>query len=166
MTQNNQTDSADSLPSKSDFNPWGPNALDAERAWRNFGGLTLKQAHAKFRERHYTYQEDFMFMGPKAFAFYFPVIEDFLHDVPDQSDNGDDYSSWILAHCINNQFGPHKEKVPHVIHLADRVIALSHFVRNNIQRFSKDDAERAKITDAWQELCDHVELIKQSKTNL
>ena len=106
-----------------------------------------------------------MFMGPKAFAFYFPVIEDFLHDVPEQSDNHDDYSAWILAHCIKNQFDHQKGKVPHVIHLADRVIALSQFVRNNIQRFEYNNAGRTKITEAWRELHDHVEFIKQKKTN-
>jgi hypothetical protein len=64
------------LPTERDFDPWHGN-LDAQCAWRHFGGLTLDQAHARFRENPLGYQEDFMFMGPVAFAFYFPVIEDY-----------------------------------------------------------------------------------------
>jgi hypothetical protein len=154
MTQDDHSSTAESLPSKADFNPWGPNALDAEWAWGNFGGLTMADAHTKFRERPDIYQEDFMFMGGKAFAFYFPVIEDFLHDVPDVENEGDDHQSWILAKCIQSQFDARTSS--HVVHLADRVIALSRYVRKNIRRFGYDDAERARITEVWQELEDHV----------
>src|SRR5438046_1075541 len=92
-----------SLPTELDFNPWGPDALDAQRAWRNFSGLTLDKAAKKFRERPCTYQEDFMFMGTKAFVFYFPIIEDYLREIGSAYE-GDDHEAWILAHCILNQF--------------------------------------------------------------
>ena len=160
MAENDTTGTADSLPSKADFNPWGPNAPDAECAWGNFGGLSLGDAHMKFRERPEIYQEDFMFMGGKAFAFYFPVIEDFLHDVPDDESEGDDHQSWILAKCIQNQF--EARTAAQVVHLADRVIALSRYVRKHIKRFGCDDAERTRISEAWQELEEHID---QSKAN-
>ena len=160
MTQIDDRCDADSLPSKADFNPWGPTALDAEWAWGNFGGLTLTDAHTKFRDHPDVYQEDFMFMGGKAFAFYFPVIEAFLHDVPDHANDGDDHESWILAKCIEYQFDD--QTASEVVHLADRVIALSRYVRKNIQRFGYDAAERMRITEAWQELEAHV---KRSKAN-
>jgi len=145
------SDSMDgSLPTKSDFNPWGPDALDAEYAWTNFGGLTLQEAHAKYQEEPHIYQEDFMFMGGKAFAFYFPVVEDHLRGVPNAENQGDDHQSWILAKGIQNQF--HADTAQHVLHLADRIIALSHFIRRNIRRFGDDDEERDRIAGAWQEL--------------
>src|SRR5437016_1967456 len=92
----------DSLPTERDFDPWNGD-LDSQSAWRDFGGLTLDEAHAKFRENPLYYQEDFMFMGGKAFAFYFPVVEQHLRDVS-TTDCEDDREAWILAHCIRMQF--------------------------------------------------------------
>jgi len=150
MTDTNLESTENGLPTKDDFNPWGPNNLDAEWAWDNFCGLTLEKAHAKFRERPEIYQEDFMFMGGKAFAFYFPVVERYLLDTPDFENEGDDRESWILAKCIENQF---KSKTSqYVQHLADRVTMLSQFVQKNIRRFGYDEDERKKIAEAWQEL--------------
>ncbi|MBL8820867.1 MAG: hypothetical protein JNL96_20010 [Planctomycetaceae bacterium] len=71
------------LPTEADFDPYGGD-LDAQCAWRNFGGLTLDEATNKFRERPEIYQEDFMFMGGKAFAFYFPVVEAYLRNFPEE----------------------------------------------------------------------------------
>jgi hypothetical protein len=57
------------LPTETDFDPYQGD-LDAQCAWKNFGGLTLGEAFVKFEESPETYQEDFMFMGGKAFARY------------------------------------------------------------------------------------------------
>jgi hypothetical protein len=121
------------LPTKADFNPWGPYALDAERAWRNFGGLTLAETHSKFSENPCYYQEDFMFMGGKAFAFYFSVIEDHLRQGTEVASEGDDREAWILAKGIRSQFD--RDTAHHVAPLADRIIALSQFIRGNIASF-------------------------------
>jgi hypothetical protein len=161
MTQGDLGQTTESLPTKNDFNPWGPHALDAERAWGNFGGLTLPDANAKFRKRPEIYQEDFMFMGGKAFAFYFPVIESYLREVPDETNEGDDHEAWILAKCIEQQFDG--ESVQHVLHLADRVMTLSHFVRENVRRFGYDEADRSRIRDAWRELEERVQFLRQTR---
>ncbi len=124
------------LPTKKDFNPWGPDALDAEYAWRMFGGLTLSEARAKFLDRPDSRQEDFMFMGGKAFSYYFPVIEEYLRETPEKEPEGDDRQSWILAKCILNQF--RMSTSDHMAHLAPRIISLSQFVRDNLQRFGDD----------------------------
>lgn len=52
-------------PSQVDFYPFG-GCLDAQSAWRNFGGLTLEQGHVRFCSAPEVYQEDFMFMGCRA----------------------------------------------------------------------------------------------------
>lgn len=62
------------LPSQSDFDPVGCD-LDAQSAWQTFGGLGLAEAYAKFLQVPESYQEDFMFMGSRAFAYYFPVVD-------------------------------------------------------------------------------------------
>ena len=144
-----------SLPTERDFDPWNGD-LDAQCAWKHFGGLSLEEAHARFAENPLNYQEDFMFMGGKAFAFYFPVVENHLRNVPD-ADNFDDHEAWILAHCIRNQF--EGDNLAHVRHLAQRVMDLGGFVRGNIRRFGSDEGERQRVADAWTELVDHVQAI-------
>jgi hypothetical protein len=140
------------LPSEEDFDPWH-GRLDAQVAWKRFGGLTIDEASALFRENPVVYQESFMFMGGKAFAYYFPVIEDYLRNVP----NGDhewDHESWIIAHDIRNQF--ERENFTHVRHLASRVIELAVFVQENIRRFGATEKERAKVAKAWTDLLNLV----------
>jgi hypothetical protein len=141
-----------SLPTEHDFDPFGGD-LDAQVAWRNFGGLTLEQARMKFLEMPEVYHEDFMFMGGKAFAYYFPVIEDFLKSVP-EGGNCDDHQAWILACGIQAHF--EGEDLPHVQHLTSRVIALAEYIRGHISRFGYDEGERNKVANEWSELARHV----------
>jgi hypothetical protein len=42
----------------------------------------LEQAHVRFCSAPEVYQEDFMFMGCRAFHFYFPVIDEYLRAAP------------------------------------------------------------------------------------
>jgi hypothetical protein len=151
MDQDNAMDRDSSLPVECDFDPWGGD-LDAQCAWKNFGGLTIHQAKARFRENPLYYQEDFMFMGGKAFAYYFPVIDDYLRTVPD-IETDDDHEARILADCIRNQFD---HDLSHVRHLSARVLDLADYVRRNIRRFGADDNERQCVAEAWTDLVRHV----------
>ena len=137
-----------SLPTEDDFDPWGGD-LDAQWAWRNFGGLTLDAAMKKFPEKAECYQEDFMSMGSRAFSFYFPVIESYLIDTPVEYE-GWDRCAWILAHAIKNQLQRETRSV--VLHLVPRIRNLIQFVRQNIARFDDDAAEQSRILLAWAEL--------------
>jgi hypothetical protein len=146
---------SNSLPTERDFDPWNGDQ-DAQNAWRNFGGLTIDEAQSRFRENPLYYQEDFMFMGGKAFAFYFPVLEHHLETaLRPCSDDDYDHESWILAHCIAAQFDG--DNLPYVRHLASRVIELAEFVRDNIHFAVADHGERQRVADAWRELVVLVE---------
>lgn len=161
MKKKHSRRAASTLLKYNDFNPWGYGAFDADRAWSNFGGLTLAEAHSKFRDRPDVHQEDFMFMGGKAFAFYFPVIEEYLRELPTEGEEDNDRQEWIIAKGIQLQFesdDPH-----HVLHLADRVIALSSLIQKNIHRFGNYEADRIRITEAWQELRDLVRSLAESE---
>jgi hypothetical protein len=146
------------LPTERDLDPWN-GYPDAQCAWQHFGGLTLGQAEARFRESPDYYQEDFMFMGGKAFAYYFPVIENYLRTIPDV-DCDDDHNAWILAHCIRNQFSG--DNLTQVRHLGPRVIRLAEFLREEIHRFGIDDGERQRVATAWTELVEHVKATADS----
>ena len=143
-----------SLPTESEFDPYLCD-LDAQHAWKNFGGLTVDQACAKFDEAPESYQEDFMFMGGKAFAFYYPVIDSFLRKSTELSkDDLDDRQSWILPQCIKSQFqGPRNE---HVRHLKDSVLELCGFMIENVKLFADDWRDVTEIEREWQELKQQV----------
>ena len=145
------------LPTQDDFDPWNGHP-DARWAHGIFGGLTIPEAIQEYQERPDLYWEAFMFMGGKAFAYYFPVIEHFVHSVPDfnvDDDDWDDPHGHILAKSIEVQFGP--QNYHYVQHLAARVIELARFVQDHIHRFETRDLHRGdagpeSVSDAWAEL--------------
>ena len=140
------------LPSERDFDPYVGD-LDAQHAWKQFGGLTLEQARSKFLENPMFYQEDFMFMGGKAFAYYFPVIEDYLKSVPEGT-NDHDHEAWILSCGISAHF--QGRDLPHVDHLIPRVLALADIVLGNIDRFGDSQVERNRVAGGWSDLVRQV----------
>lgn len=143
------------LPNETDFDPYHGD-LDAQCAWKNFGGLTLDEAFARFEECPETYQEDFMFMGGKAFAFYFPVIDRFLRrtiELP--AGQRGDRQSWILPQCIKNQFEGREFRL--VQHLRQPVLELCGFMLQNIHLFADDWSDVTEIERQWHELKQAVE---------
>ena len=146
--------SVDRLPSESDFIPHGTE--DEKSAWRNFGGLTVDEARARFAENPLRYQEDFMWMGTNAFLFYFPVLVDHLRRVPD-AEHDDDHEAWILSRCIKTQFEP--GTLDRLRPLVPAIVELAAFVRENIRRFGCDDEERQRVARAWRDLANHIEAL-------
>ena len=92
------------LPTLADFTPVQPprDDLDGYAAWQHFGGRTAKEAYRKFCTNPNGYQEDFMFMGDRAFTYDLPVLERYLRE--EEPAAGFDDIARILAKCI----------VPHV----------------------------------------------------
>lgn len=153
----------ETLPTYGDFDPWNghPDALWAHGI---FGGLTIPEAIQKYRERPDVYQEAFMFMGDKAFAYYFPVLEDFVYSCPDltcEKEDWEDPCAWILAHGIKAHFDGSGHQA--VQHLAERIIELARFVQNNLHRFEPDSLDvygvhgPHSVSDAWAELVETVQ---------
>ena len=97
------------LPTERAFDPYNDD-LNAQSAWKNFGGLGIDEAYEKFLECPEIYQEDFMFMRWPAFKFYCPVIEKYLKEaIPD--DETDDCAAWILGCGVENQIRENREKI-------------------------------------------------------
>ena len=138
------------LPIKRDFDPHGC-GMDEHWAWRNFGGLTLKDACEKFETAPEIYQEDFMFMGTKAFVFYFPVIDRFLRKMVALNKTGQvDCQSWILPQCINTQFQCPRSK--QLVLLKPSVLSLCEFMLDNIDKFKDDWNKPEEIELNWRNL--------------
>lgn len=149
------------IPDAKDFADWGDGDLsgdlDALSAFKNFGGLTLDEAKARFAENPLHYQEAFMFMGTNAFIFYFPVLDDYLRHAPDE-DNDNDHESWIISQCIESQFRPCA--IERLRPLIPKIVDLADFVRANRIRFGGCDEERQRVADAWACLIHNIATIK------
>ena len=133
------------LPTQPDFDPSGGN-LDAEEAWKNFGGLTVKQATAKFLESPQRYQEDFMFMGPVAFAFYFPVIDHYLRGVRADPEDWVEYCAAIIGSGVKMQVDRLADKN---LPLRGRIAELTTYVRSHLDLLGTLHREQLRIDEAW-----------------
>lgn len=136
------------VPSERDFDPYGGD-LDAQYAWREFGGLSLPEAYQHFLDCPENRQEDFMFMGPKAFLFYFPVIERYLYSVC-VSHELDYCPTWILGQAFISQLK--QAGADEVPELRRRVAKLAGFVRSHLDRYAMDPEEKEMIDTGWAEL--------------
>lgn len=144
---------ASDLPNERDFDPFG--GVDEQCAWRHFGGLNLEEAYEKFANYPEIYQEDFMFMGGNAFAFYYPVIDRYLRmtiELPKEKRG--DRQSWILPQCIRSQFeGTHRRDVAP---LKQSVLDLCVFMLQHMEYFVGDWDDPAEIEKQWRLLQDHA----------
>jgi len=95
-----------------------------------------------------------MFMGPVAFAYYFPVLDKYIRGVPDGNDF-DDSEAWIIAKGITRQL--HPSTADEVIHLADSISDLSNYVCDNIKRFG-DNADQKRVLLAWREVSETLKM--------
>jgi hypothetical protein len=130
--------------------------LDADQAWKNFGGLSLDQAYERFCQRPEIYQEDFMFMGPRAFQYYFPVIEQYLKETKTE-DEFEDCEAWIIAKAIESKIDTGELSL--ATGFTDRLIELCRYVQKNVEPYSLQKKERDRIEGAWQKLRKKLERI-------
>ena len=140
------------LPTREDFVE-SPGCPDQRCAWQQFGGLTLDEAKMRFAERPDLRQEDFMFMGRRAFLYYFPVIEDHLYGPPG-CDGEYEWEAWILAMAIESQYFDREEvSLPS---LTAKILELADFVVENVERLESWPEHRPKIVEAWTKLADRI----------
>jgi len=145
LKESDWTEKPLNLPKRSDFFV-SEDDLDGRTAWEHFGQLNLPQAYERFCEHPMHYQEDFMFMGGKAFAFYFPVIERYLFECSPTDE--DDCEAWIIAEGIKIQLNsPTAEAVRP---LRDRLLSLADHVLSKLDQLTA--TEQARVQDAWAEL--------------
>jgi hypothetical protein len=88
------------LPTAEEINVF--DSLDELDAVEHFLGKDLEQAQSLFRENFLRYQEDLMFMGPKAFQFYVLAAIKYLLSSESNGDS-DAVSSFcsLIDHGLN-----------------------------------------------------------------
>ena len=83
------------LPTEDEINVY--NSLDEIAASRHFLSKTLDQAEVLFRENSSYYQEDLMWMGPRAFPFYLQAA---IYYLKSEFSVGDDHMISCLHEII------------------------------------------------------------------
>ena len=140
------------IPSQSDF--CADLGGDAGYAWRNFGGLDLHEAYQRFLEGPAMYQEDFMWMFPRAFEYYYPVVDRYLKSVS-VHDGGDAFygncQAWILGCAIESQFHWTNGSRP-PDYVISEISQLLNFVRGHLHHYSLDADEQIRIDKCWEKL--------------
>lgn len=91
------------------------------------------------------FQEDFMFMGSRAFEYYLPVVDRYLREVFD--DQSDDCVAAILGCGVAAQFDWNYSALSRAV--VAEIKALSKFVRSNLPRFSPSPLEQGRIDKEW-----------------
>lgn len=137
------------LPGFTDFVPLDGD-LDALHAWKNFGGLSLDQAHQLFMENPDCYWEDFMFMGPAALDYYLPVIDRYLRDYRSavEDDDDDDGCAWILGAAMVSHLENSKVR-PIATGTAMEIAELAAFMIREIDRFAVTPPGQTRILEPW-----------------
>lgn len=141
------------LPERKDFNP-NPGDLDEQSAWKQFGGKSLDEAYEHFLTNPFGYQEDFMFMGPAAFLYYFPVIELFLASIPRDIDSPD-LTAHILAKAIQFQL-ENSDALRASELLMSRIRSLPNKVIPQIPKLAEKPDDQACVARAWHDLQKYI----------
>jgi hypothetical protein len=138
-----------SLPTREDF---GGDHPDIRWAWQEFGGKSLEEAYAHFCDDADNRQEQFMWMGERAFRFYYPVIDRYLRNVKPDREDYERTPAWILAQCVQTHFDQHED----MSGLHDSIISLCHYVCAHLDHYSGSDSQREEIRLAWTDLREQV----------
>ncbi|MFM7315484.1 MAG: hypothetical protein ACKO5E_00925, partial [bacterium] len=72
-------------PTEQEINVY--DSLDERCAVKNFVGKSQQEAELMFRENFLTYQEDLMWMGPVAFAYYLVPAMNYLKSIHSNGDS-------------------------------------------------------------------------------
>ncbi len=152
------------IPTALDFGVDDLNDLDARHAWDEFGGLSIDDAFTKFISHPLCYQEDFMFMGGAAFAYYFPVIDRYLREfrASDEPNDDDDSYAAVIAGGFCSQLLQRDLKP--LSPILEQICELVAFVRNHTDYLASCPRERLNIASTWQVLEAQITQLRNEKT--
>ena len=91
-----------------------------------------------------------MWMGAPAFAYYFPVLDEYLRRVPECAEPEDDAHAGIIGYGLRFQF--EQKKTDALRPLEPSVLALAEYVMGNLRRFGRDEEARQRVAAEWEAL--------------
>lgn len=140
-----------SLPTKEDISPTSGVDLDERAALEHFFGKSQSEAAALFFENPEYFADDLMWMGRKAFAFYFPSLEPYITSKESAGD----------ADIINALLGTLKTRLDDdPVSIKDcqtPVLRVLVFAHENLGKFQVDPCINGDVAG---ELSDLIERVK------
>lgn len=120
--------------------------LDAQSAWKHFGLKTLLEAYTLFLSNAFYYGEDFMWMGARAFDYYFPVLDEYLRRA-EADDEWDDREAEYLGTCVVSQFEMLGKKI--TVETQAEIANLAEFVLDNLGLYAPRPKAQGEIRRSW-----------------
>jgi hypothetical protein len=79
--------------------------LDVKHAWETFGGKTVEDAYRGFKEAAFPQVENFRWIAPEAFVYYFPVVLRYVmsEDAKGDSDTISCFAGILESHLDDNR---------------------------------------------------------------
>ena len=135
-------------PSERDINVY--NSLDEITARDHFLDKTIEEAEELFRENSAVYQEDLMWMGPRAFHYYLPAVINYLKS---EHAAGDDH----LIHCLHEiiRFRSEQEGLSSLA--TDPVLELVDYVIDSYAKFDVDAVAYGDVLGKYEKLKTELE---------
>ena len=114
------------LPTEREINPEG-NSYDGQKAVDHFLGKTQEQITRELATRlHWYFYEDFLWMGCRAFCFYFPAVADYVTTAEaKEEDQVVENFCGVIESRLKCDFVEIREAFPAIVHFAEYV--LTHF---------------------------------------
>ena len=130
------------LPTRAEIDLYG--SLDEAVACEHFLGKTLDEAVAMFEENSLAYQEDLMWMGPRAFAFYVPAVTRYLATEAARGDSD-------LVSCMLGNIRFRRDEVEFAL-ARDEVRRLIEVIVSNWLKFEVDESIYGDLLTAYRDL--------------
>jgi hypothetical protein len=130
------------LPTKDDINVC--NSLDEITASKHFFNKTLEEAELLFRESSLAYGQDLMWMGFRAFVFYFQAAINYLQS---------DYSAGDsdIINCLYSLIEYRWEEEEFLL-AHDKIEAMVSYVIANYEKFEVDTNIYGNLLEKYQQL--------------
>lgn len=101
-----------------------------------------------------------MFMGSRAFAYYFPVVDRYLRTVSLAPDDLGDCEAAILGSGIAYQL--HPDHAPFPADLLSEIESLHAFVIQNIHRYTATPEDLQNILREWTHVAEAIQQIRMT----
>lgn len=127
------------LPTEQEINPEG-NSYDGQMAVNHFLRKTREQITLELATRlHWYFYEDYLWMGSRAFCFYFPAVADYVTTAKARTDyQVVDNFCWVIESRLKSDFAQIRDAFPAIIRFAEYV--LTHF-----EEYQEDEELRERL---------------------
>jgi len=133
----------DDIPHADDVNVY--DSLDERCACEHFLGKSLEEAEALFHAGFEYYQEDLMWMGPRAFCYYVPAAISYIHSDASVADSDAlNYLAGVLEWWL--------DRPTEIAAIASQLAAASEYVATNYAKFGVDESLYGNLRQRYESL--------------